>query len=932
MMKKTTLSLLLSCSLATLGTALLAAQTPSASSHTEAQAPADRTVPFLLSAPGENKPITWGLDLAWLSRDNVVRGMRFMNPETVDVVRSSFTPTDSLVDGELKPYELGRLNERLDIISLLPPHTQVVLNCDHPSVSPYFKGNPKHWAELIDVTRRHHEAAGRKVVTVSPFNEPDLTETGQGTLEDFYHIAEELRRMPAFDSIRISGGNTLNTDRALEYYTYLRDQLDEGNTHQLAGTFDHYAEFFQTVRADGRHATNDELHNVMEAMVGSEYGLQTGIWWGSAEYARGEFCKATDGQRLAYAEHRPNWTAASVYRAPDGKVQAFGGASERQAATTSYRFVSQERDVYFDGHGPLREFTLEIPGGTGYQVDQPSAERVINVTWGDDIQPVIDGEYLIANRGSMKVMTLSGGSASSGTSIVQQSNRAYDYQHWTVRPVDSRVGGDFSYYSIYSDFSKMNIDLLNWSLEEGGGIIIYTAGTGTNQQWVLEYAGDGWFYIRSRHSGLYLEVAGGSKTDGAAVQQAEKTGENCQLWRFIPVGNRVEFTAPAAPTGLTATALPAAVGLNWKGSTSIDAKAYAVFRSEQAGGPYDLIARGIEDTTFTDNKAEAGKTYYYALKTEDKSTNLSDYSEEISCSPAGGNTLLMRLAFEGNLQDATPNGNHGAAPSGESYTEGKNGEQALAMDGEKTFVQLPTLIARHKALTMAAWVWWDGSRSNERIFDFGDGGDLQFYLTPRNNSGRMEFVFRNGDEEQTVLTGVLPQGRWVHTVVSIDSSALTYYMDGEKLFASQKITLKPSDFNFILNYVGRGQDKEAPFFSGKIDDLRVYNYALSDAEAAQLAENRPDALEETADDDADKRLSFGPSPARESFSVDYSAPDEQGKTRLTIFNSAGTAVEHQESQGSLHTTVDTSALPAGIYILQIEHKTEKIVCRFFVEN
>ena len=66
--------------------------------------------------------------------------------------------------------------------------------------------------------------------------------------------------------------------------------------------------------------------------------------------------------------------------------------------------------------------------------------------------------------------------------------------------------------------------------------------------------------------------------------------------------------------------------------------------------------------------------------------------------------------------------------------------------------------------------------------------------------------------------------------------------------------------------------------------------------------------------------------------MDYSAPDEQGKTRLTIFNSAGTAVEHQESQGSLHTTVDTSALPAGIYILQIEHKTEKIVCRFFVEN
>jgi hypothetical protein len=37
--------------------------------------------------------------------------------------------------------------------------------------------------------------------------------------------------------------------------------------------------FYKTVRANGHHATGDELHNVMEAMVGVEYGMQTGIWW-----------------------------------------------------------------------------------------------------------------------------------------------------------------------------------------------------------------------------------------------------------------------------------------------------------------------------------------------------------------------------------------------------------------------------------------------------------------------------------------------------------------------------------------------------------------------------------------------------------------------------------------------------------------------------
>ena len=110
-----------------------------------------------------------------------------------------------------------------------------------------------------------------------------------------------------FKDVRICGGNTLNNDEALTWYNYLKDVLDEGNTHQLAGSFDRFAAFFTAVRANGHHATADEMHNVMEAMVGLEYGMQTGIWWGAAEYARGEFCKASQGERLAYAEHRNNW-------------------------------------------------------------------------------------------------------------------------------------------------------------------------------------------------------------------------------------------------------------------------------------------------------------------------------------------------------------------------------------------------------------------------------------------------------------------------------------------------------------------------------------------------------------------------------------------------------------------------------------------------
>ena len=49
-----------------------------------------------------------------------------------------------------------------------------------------------------------------------------------------------------------------------------------------------------------------------------------------------------------------------------------------------------------------------------------------------------------------------------------------------------------------------------------------------------------------------------------------------------------------------------------------------------------------------------------------------------------------------------------------------------------------------------------------------------------------------------------------------------------------------SDFNPIFNYVGRSQTKSDALFKGDIDDLRIYNYALSADEAIALYNNAAD--------------------------------------------------------------------------------------------
>ncbi|MCB0644750.1 MAG: hypothetical protein KDC44_24060, partial [Phaeodactylibacter sp.] len=314
------ITLLLVLLLIGLGAIQTEAQIASASDNLVAQPIPDRLVPFDITDPGTSKTVQFGADLAWASQQNFRRALIFMGADQVDVARVSYQPTYALIDGDLQQPQIDALGWRLWLLqTFADPNTKVVMNVDAPTIdSDYYVGNADKWAALVKATATRLQNEGYEVVSVGTMNEPDYS-VEQGTIDDFYNIVEAMRNDPFFDDIRISGGNVLNCDQASPWYNYLTPAgLNEGNTHQLAGSFDSYAGFYQTVTGNGDWASNDELHNVMEALVGYEYGMQMGIWWGPADLARGEMVKAFDGDRIGYAEHRPNWTAAAVYRTPEG--------------------------------------------------------------------------------------------------------------------------------------------------------------------------------------------------------------------------------------------------------------------------------------------------------------------------------------------------------------------------------------------------------------------------------------------------------------------------------------------------------------------------------------------------------------------------------------------------------------------------------------
>ena len=838
---------------AALGAATAFAQEPvrsSSSLYLHAQKKADVSLSYAISAEGKRFQPTWGLDQAWPNESNLLKGINHMGKENIGIGRTAFRYSVALTnDSVLGAADITALRNRNTIFNKLSATLPLVFTADQEAVGPndanpdrvppeYFvknkSANIEHWAAMIN-SHVHWMQANTKhpVVGISPFNEPDYWSIEEGaTPEKQWQVAKLLKEQyPRCAEIPMVGGNTLNNDKALEWYTPGKQYYEWGNTHQLAGSFDSFAGFFQQLKKDGKVGYADEMHNVGEAMVGLEYGMTVGIWWGFDSRARGEFCDISrNGVRLAYGEHRNNWTAASVYRHDDGRVKAFVGSSERQAKTTTYQFVSTERDVYYDGYGPVHEFVMEMPGGTGYQTGQTNGERVINVTWGEDVPPSeINGTYKLLNKVSGATGNVIS-YTSSGDIIKQSKYTGSKKQQWTVKPCSSRIGGDFSFYDIESvdnakirmnvkDYSKSQADILAWTQD----------GPTSNEQWYLEYDGNGYYLIRNRESALYLASAGTS-TMAKIIQTPELTGTNRDrmLFRFVPVDVTYDTAAPAKPAGLLAESQSASVRLSWTSNTEEDVEGYMVVRAPKGTDDWNTIARQLTETYFVDNTCRPNTSYIYKVKAIDRSQNISEASDVVEAAPLSQPTMIARWDFEDNLNDDTQNMLDMASPSTPKYVaDHKVGDKSLSLTAQ--FVQLPYRVADSDELSVAMWVKWNTSTTQwQRIFDFGNDEDHYLFLTPNSGTSKMRFAIKNGGDEQILdCPSKLSSYLWKHVVVTMGKDKTAIYVDGTEVASTTGITIKPSDIRPVLNYLGRSQYTADPNISANYDDVRIFNYALS---------------------------------------------------------------------------------------------------------
>jgi hypothetical protein len=317
----------------------------------------------------------------------------------------------------------------------------------------------------------------------------------------------------------------------------------------------------------------------------------------------------------------------------------------------------------------------------------------------------------------------------------------------------------------------------------------------------------------------------------------------------VTINNVQDTTAPSVPSNLTATVVSVTqVNLTWAASTdNAGVAGYRVFRCQGAGcSPTAQIATG-PGTSYSDPTLSPSSAYTYAVSAFDASNNVSGQSAAASAVthslPSPAVSQVAAYGFSegtGNLAaDGSVNRNTGTLTGAAWTASGKFGT-GLSFNGTDSFVDAPDIdpLSLGTDATLMAWVSlsgapvevasvfnkWNQTGDDEYLFGINPNRTLYFAwrTTAGVNWGTTSYHEASG-------TVVIPLATMTHIAVVRSGASLKFYVGGN-LDVSLSNALDANGFRngiATLRIGGQGRGARNRFFSGVIDEARIYSRALS---------------------------------------------------------------------------------------------------------
>ena len=205
--------------------------------------------------------------------------------------------------------------------------------------------------------------------------------------------------------------------------------------------------------------------------------------------------------------------------------------------------------------------------------------------------------------------------------------------------------------------------------------------------------------------------------------------------------------------------------------------------------------------------------------------------KENSVVPTGG--LVAYYPFNGNANDESGNGNNGIVNGGVSLTTDRKGNpnSAYYFDGINGYIDCGNadMLKFYNEMTISVWVKLeDGGTITPRIISFEEPGYNIVCNTTNKRYFGVRFVNTYFDSE-----AIYESDTWYHIIMIHKDNSLKLYVNGNMVNSSEQ---SPTTFsNYVNNFnIGRKSCWNYDQFKGIIDDIRLYNRALSDSEIQAL--------------------------------------------------------------------------------------------------
>lgn len=188
-------------------------------------------------------------------------------------------------------------------------------------------------------------------------------------------------------------------------------------------------------------------------------------------------------------------------------------------------------------------------------------------------------------------------------------------------------------------------------------------------------------------------------------------------------------------------------------------------------------------------------------------------------------------------EDVTGNGHDGKFAGAPKWVDGKFGT-ALEFDGEEDHVVVAddAALAIEENITFMAWFSPGDVLTSRRlmvknnsifvIFDFGNKDSIDFLVKPDNTFA-----------ESTTTDWKV--GEWYHFAGTFDGKTMKVYVNGKlEGETANNVPIAPSDLELWIG--GDDFGRPTDFFPGTIDEVRLYEKTLTEAEIQKVMETPQD--------------------------------------------------------------------------------------------